>query len=164
MKKIVAISICTLLGIAVGYAAAPVASTLFIESSEPDMLGAFMLSVVDAQVVCDCQNKPASESIKSVTDALTALQHWSSQNPNSVRLQQEIGLVDVHLSRLNQELGQQSQAAEEMKQAQTEFTTLGWKDISPEHLIALTKQLDSEYKNPNQPNSNAAQKKLAAAR
>jgi hypothetical protein len=162
MKKFIAISICALLGIAFGYAAAPIASTLFIESTEPDMLGAFMLSVADAQVVCDCQNRPASESIKSVTDALTALQHWSSQNPNSVQLKQEIGLVDVHLSRLNQELGQQSQAAEEMKQAQAEFTTLGWKDISPEHLIALTKQLDSEYKNPNQPNKTAVPEKLAS--
>lgn len=87
-----------------------------------------------------------------------------SQNPSSLQLKQEIGLVEVHLSRLDQELGQQNQANEEMRKAQAELTALGWKNISSDHLIALTKQLDSEYQNPKQRNAaTAAPKKLSAS-
>lgn len=131
---------------------------------EPDMFGAFMLAMVDSSIACDCENQPASQSIKAVTDDLATLQRWRDQNPNSVQLKQEIGLAEVHLARLDSELARQNQADEEMKDAQAELTTLGWKNVSPEHLIALTKQLDSEYKNPNQPNRTSAPKKLAAAR
>lgn len=164
MKKIIAVSICTLLGVAFGYFAAPIASMSYIQSREPDMFGAFMLATIDSSIACNCENQPASGSIKTVTDDLAILQRRRNQNPNSVQLKQEIGLAEVHLSRLDQELGQQSQADENIKQAQAELGALGWKNVSAAHLIALTKQLDSKYKNPNQPNSTAAPKKLAVAR
>lgn len=164
MKKIIAVSICTLLGVALGYFAAPIASMSYIQSSEPDMFSAFMLAMVDSSIACNCENQPASESIKTVTDDLALLQRWRNQNPNSVQLKQEIGLAEIHLSRLDQELGQQGQADENMKRAQAELAALGWKNVSAAHLIAVTKQLDSEYQRPNQPSKATLSKKLAIAR
>lgn len=163
MKKIITVSICTLLGVAFGYFAAPVASMSFIQSTEPDMFGAFMLATIDSSIACNCENQPASESIKTVTNDLALLERWRNQNPNSVQLKQEIGLAEVHLSRLDQELGQQSQADENIKHAQVELAALDWKNVSAAHLIALTKQLDSEYQRPYQPSKPAAPKKLAVA-
>lgn len=164
MKKIIAASLCALLGVAFGYFAAPIASMSYIQSREPDMFGAFMLAMVDSSIACNCENQPASESIKTVTDDLATLQRWRNQNPNSVQLKQEIGLAEVHLARLDAELAQQDQADENIKRAQAELAALGWENVSAAHLFALTKQLDSEYQTPNQPSKTAPPQKLANAR
>ncbi|MGC1658368.1 MAG: hypothetical protein WA758_16090 [Candidatus Acidiferrales bacterium] len=135
MKKTIAIFICALLGVAFGYIAAPIASMSFIQSTEPDMFGAFMLATVDSSIACNCENQSASESVKTVTDDLAILQRWRDQNPNSVQLKQEIGLAEVHLARLDAELAHQNQADENIKRAQAELAALGWKNVSAAHLL-----------------------------
>ena len=162
MNKPITLLICALVGIAAGYFVAPAVSMAYVQTTEPDMFGAFMLSTIDSSIACKCQNQPPSQSLQTVSDDLAALQRWRSQNPQSVQLRQEIGLAEVHLSRLNEELGRQSQAEKEMNQAQAELKGLGWKNVSPAHLVALTKQLDSEYENPNQRSQSVQSKKLAS--
>jgi hypothetical protein len=156
MRKTIVICACALLGLFAGYFTAPIVSMWFLQSTEPDMFGAFLLSLVDNSVVCNCDNQPPSESLKTLTSDLSTLQRWRTQNQSSHVLGQEIGLVDIRLARLDQELGHQSQADEDMKQGQRELTALGWKDVSPQHLIALTAQLNSEYKPIDQKNKTVA--------
>ncbi|MGC1934306.1 MAG: hypothetical protein WA681_04740, partial [Candidatus Acidiferrales bacterium] len=69
--------------------------------------------------------------------------------------------AEVHLARLDAELAHQNQADENIKRAQAELAALGWKNVSAAHLIALTKQLDSAYKEPGQQDS--ITKKVAIA-
>jgi hypothetical protein len=156
MKKAIIISVCAVLGLTAGYFAAPVASFLFVQSREPDMFGAFYFSLIDNFVFCSCENQPPDEAMKTVTKDLSTLRGWRDHNPESQLLAQEIGLTEVQLSRLDQTLGHQQQADEDMKHAQDELTGLGWKDVSAAHLIALTAQLSSEYKQVNQKNKTVA--------
>jgi len=152
MKKAIAIFVCALLGLVAGYFAAPAASFLFIQSTQRDMFGAFALSLVDSSVACNCDGQPPSESLKTVKQDLSILQRWRDQNRNSRVLGQEIGLTQVRLSRLEGELGDNTQADADMAKAQEELAALGWRDTSAAHLIALTKQLNSEYKPADQKN------------
>jgi|SRR5690348_15453764 len=163
MRKPIALLICALLGVAAGYLAAPPATMAYVQTTEPDMFGAFLLSVIDSSVACDCKNQPLSENLQTVSNDLEMLQHWRIQNPDSLQLKQEIGLVEVHLSRLCDTFGRQDQAGKEMKQAQAELIALGWKNVSPAHLIALTKRLDSEYSNSDQPSQAASPRKSQSA-
>ncbi len=64
-------------------------------------------------------------------------------------LGQEIGLAEVRLSRVERELGRDTEADRDMKGAQDELAALGWKNVSAEHLVALTKRLDSQYEQPS---------------
>lgn len=146
MRKTIAISVCALLGLSVGYFAAPMASYSFVKSTEPDMFGAFALSMVKNSVACDCDRQPPTENLKTLTQDLSILQRWQDRNRNSLVLGQEIGLTQVRLSRLERELGNNAQVDANMMKAQENLTALGWKDISAKHLVALTEQLDSEYK------------------
>lgn len=156
MTKAIIICVCAVLGLTAGYFAAPFASFWFIQSREPDMFGAFAFSLVDNFVFCSCGNQPPSEALETVTKDLSILRGWREQNPKSRLLAQEIGLTEVELSRLEQNLGHDQRADEDMKHAQDELAALGWKDVSAAHLIALTAQLNSEYKQADQKNKTVA--------
>jgi len=156
MKKAIAISVCALLGLAAGYFAAQPASMWYIQSTEPDMFGAFALDVIDSSIACNCENKPPSEALKIVSGDLSTVRGWRGQNRSSLMLAQEIGLGYVRLSQLEQKLGNGAEADNDMKHGQHELAALGWKDISPAHLTALVKRMDSGYQEPYQKEKNAA--------
>jgi hypothetical protein len=144
MKKAIAISVCALLGLAIGYFAAPLASMWYIRSTEPDMFGAFALDIVEDSIVCNCENKPPSEALQTVSEGLPTLRRWHDQS-RSLVLAQEIGLGYVRRSQLEQKLGDNAQADSDMKHGQDELAALGWKDISAAHLRALVTQRDAGY-------------------
>ncbi|MGH9865516.1 MAG: hypothetical protein ACRD4H_08910 [Candidatus Acidiferrales bacterium] len=145
MRKAIAISVCVLLGLATGYFAAPPASMWYIQWTEPDMFGAFALNIVEGSIVCGCENKPPREALETVSDGLSTLRRWRDQN-RSLLLTQEIGLGYVRQSQLEQKLGQNAQADNDMKHAQDELAVLGWIDTSAPHLMALVTQMDAGYK------------------
>jgi hypothetical protein len=120
------------------------------------MFGAFAFSLVDNFIFCSCENEPPSEALKAVTKDLSILRSWREQNPASRVLAQEIGLTEAQLSRLERKLDNDQQADEDMKHAQGELTALGWKDVSAAHLIAVTTQLNSEYKQADHKNKDVA--------
>jgi hypothetical protein len=154
VKKVIAISVCVLLGAAAGYFIAPFTSFGIIQLTEPDMSGAFLLSLVENQIGCTCANQPPSESIAEVSKSIAILEGWRARNQGSRLLGQEIGLGDVRLSLLATQLGHSAQANQDMTNGQKELAALGWKDVSSAHLTALVKQLNSEYSPP--PRRNAA--------
>ena len=144
MKKAIVVCVCALLGLTAGYFAAPPASFWYVQSSDPKMFGAFALFVVDSFIVCNCDKQPAAETLQTLTSNLSILQRWQVQDRPSKILAQEIGMAQVRASRLERDLGHDTQADEYMKQGQAELKALGWRDVSPAHLEALTKQLNSE--------------------
>lgn len=150
MRKVIIVCVCALVGLSAGYFAAPLASIGFVQSTEPDMFGAFLLYLADSSTACNCDHQPPSERLKTLASDLSSLQRWRDQNRNSRALSQEIGLTEIRLSRLEQELGHHAQGDDDMKHGQVELTALGWKDVSAAHLIALTTQLNSEYKQVDQ--------------
>lgn len=156
MRKAIIISVCAVLGLVAGYFAAPIASIGFIQSREPDLFGAFAFSLVDNFVFCSCENQTPSEALKTVTKHLSILRGWREQNPESRLLPQEIGLTEAELSELEQKLGNDQKADEDMRDAQHELAALGWKDVSAVHLIGVTAQLNSEYKQADQKNKTVA--------
>lgn len=153
MKKAIAISVCVLLGAAVGYFVAPFASFAFVQFAEPDLSGAFLLSLVESQIGCACANQPPAESVKEVSKGIAILQDWRARNQGSSVLGQEIGLGDVRLSLLEMRLGHSAQANQDMASGQKELAALGWKDVSAAHLTALVTQLDSDYSPPTRKNT-----------
>jgi hypothetical protein len=148
VKKAIAISVCVLLGAAAGYSIAPFASFGIIQLTEPDMQGAFLLSLVEDQIGCACANQPPAESANEVSKDISILEGWRTQNKGSRVLAQEIGLAKVRLSQLEMQLGRNAQADQDMKSGQKELAALGWKDVSSAHLTALVTQLNSEYSPP----------------
>lgn len=156
MKRLIAISVCALLGIVGGYFAAPIASWWYITSHEPDLLGAQMLYLVECFAACNSEDQAASERVTKLTGYLSTLQTWKAQNPQSQVLDQEIGLIYIRLSQTEGKLGHDAQAKEYLGHAQTELTALGWKNVSAAHLTALVTQLDSENKQDNQKKQTAA--------
>lgn len=150
MKKAFVIVVCALLGVVAGYFAAQPASMWYIQSTEPDMFGAFAFTIVDSSIACNCENKPPNEAMKAVADDLSTLRRWRDLNRGSLILAQEIGLGYVRLSQLEQKLGNNTQADNDMKHGQEELAALGWKDVSSEHLTTLVKRMDSGYHEPGQ--------------
>ncbi len=146
MKKVIAFSICTLLGSLAGYFSAPILSMWVAQSSDPAMFAGAMLANYKSSVVCDYNDRPATEGAKELSEYLSSLKGLRAQNQKSKVLAQEIGLTYVRLSMVEKKLDQQSQADEDMKHGQTELAALGWKDVSKTHLKSLVTQLDSEYK------------------
>ena len=144
--KAMILAICALLGSVGGYFAAPIASNMYIHAKEPDMFGAFLFLLVDNEIVCNCQNRPPNESLRALKKDISILQGWRDQSPNSKMLGQEIGLAEIRLSRIEEASGDEAQAEEALNAARIELAPLGWKDLSAAHLIALTTQLDSEYR------------------
>ncbi len=153
MKKAIAISICVLLGAIAGYFIAPFVSFGIIQITEPDMSGAFLLSLVDDQIGCSCANKPPAESANEVSKDISILEGWRTRNQGSHVLAQEIGLAEVRLSQLEMRLGRKAQADQDMASGQEELAALGWKDVSSAHLTALVTRLDSEYSPPVRKNT-----------
>jgi len=150
MKKIIALSICALLGCIPGYVCAPVLSVGILQSTDPETFFGSYLALYKNLVVCDCKDRPSGESASELSRYLSTLQAAKAKNQNSKVLSQEIGLTYIRLSMVDQKLDKQSQADADMKQGQTELATLGWKDVSETHLRSLVTQLDSEYKKVNQ--------------
>ena len=153
MRKAIAIAVCVSLGAAAGYFIAPFASFGIIQFTEPDMSGAFLLSLVENQIGCTCANQPPSESAAEVSKSIGTLEGWRAQNQGSRVLGQEIGLGDVRLSLLETQLGHSAQANQDMTSGQKELAALGWKDVSSAHLTALVTQLNSEYSPPTRKNA-----------
>lgn len=156
MKKTIVISLCALLGLAAGYFAAGPASMWYIQSTEPDMFGAFAFTIVNNSIACTCKNTPPNEALKTVSDGLSTLRGWRDQDRSSLMLAQEIGLAYVRLSQLEQKRGDNVQADSDMKHGQHKLAALGWKDVSPAHLTALVKRMDSPYQAPDQNEKAAA--------
>ena len=146
MKKVIAFSLSALLGILVGYFSAPLLSMWVVQSADPEIFAGSMLAIVKSSVVCNCSGLPPSESVKELSGYLSTLQTLREANKSSKMLAQEIALTEVRLSIIEKILDQRSQAEEEMKRGQLELASLGWKDVSAQHLTALVTQLNSEYK------------------
>src|SRR5713226_2769685 len=126
MKKVIAFCICTLLGGLAGYFSAPILSMWVAQSSDPAMFAGAMLANYKSSVVCNCNDRPATEGAKELSEYLSTLQTAKAKNQNSNVLSQEIGLTYVRLSMIEEKLDQQSQADEDMKHGQTELAALGW--------------------------------------
>jgi hypothetical protein len=146
MKRATILLACGILGGISGFFTAPFASMGFVQSTEPQLFGAFVFSLVDRSIVCNCETQPPDQAIKTLKSDLSSLEKWQGQNEKSNVVAQEIGLAEVRLSQLERELSRNAEADRDMKSAQEQFKALGWKDISGEHLVALTKQLNSEYR------------------
>lgn len=146
MKKIIALSICTILGTLAGYFAAPILSMAAAQSSDPDIFAVAMLANYKNSVVCDCLGQPVKESAKGLSEYLSILQKFREKNQKSAVPAQELGLTYVRLSLVERRLDEQSHADEDMKHGQAELATIGWKDTSSTHLTFLVTQLNSEYK------------------
>jgi hypothetical protein len=125
MRKGIITSVCALLGLIAGYLAAPVASIWLIQSTEPDMFGAFTLFLAESFIACNPKNQPPSERVQELSKNLSLLPGWRDQNRGSRVLSQEIGLTYVRLSQLDQSLGNNAHADEDMRDGQDELTALG---------------------------------------
>jgi hypothetical protein len=158
VKKGIALSIAALLGSLVGYFFAPVISLRRVQSADPPMFAQAMLSDYKRSVVCDCNDRPAPEGAKELSQYLATLKMFRAQNPESEVLAQETGLAYVRLSFLEEKLNQVAQAEQDLQQGQTELAGLGWANLAKPHLRAVVAQLDSEYQKAGQEN-----KRLVAA-
>jgi len=156
MKRAIILLACGILGGISGFFVAPFATMGFMQSTEPKLFGAFMFSLIDSSIVCNCETQPPNQAIKTLKSDLSSLEKWQGQNEKSNVLAQEIGLAEVRLSRLERELSRNEEADRDMKSAQEQLKALGWKDVSGEHLIALTKQLNSKYRPVDRNNNSVA--------
>ena len=135
----------TALGIAIGYAAAPIAAYGMVSWRQSDWNGAFFFFLVDNYMACNCAHEPPAERIQTIQRGLSTLETWRKKDPENLMVAQSIGLGEIRLAKVQKEMGNESEAVAEMKTGQEELRKLGWKDFSEEHLVALTTQLDSEY-------------------
>lgn len=156
MKRAIVLLTCGILGGISGYFVAPFASMGFVQSTEPQLSGAFMFSLIDSSIVCNRETQPPDQAIETAKSDLSSLEKWQGQNEKSNVLAQEIGLAEVRLSRLERELSRNAEADRDMKGAQEQLKALGWKDTSEEHLIALTKRLNSEFKSDGRKNNSVS--------
>ncbi|HVB85151.1 MAG TPA: hypothetical protein VNK23_00595 [Candidatus Dormibacteraeota bacterium] len=145
MKRLVAIFLCAVLGIAAGYFVAPLVSMAYVESAEPQLFGAFFTSLADSFAFCLCQAEPTVKSIATVTQSLNDFRAWHAKDPESSYLTQEVGLLEAQRARLELQVGQSAQAEQDIKDSQRELTAVGWRDVSQEHLLKVTAQITSEY-------------------
>jgi hypothetical protein len=150
MRRVIALSIFALLGGIAGYFAAPVLSVWAAQSADPGMFALGILANYKSSVVCDCNDRPASEGVRELSEYLSSLQKHRVNSQKSKLLAQEIGLVYVRLSILEKKLDQQPRADEDLKRGQAELAALGWRDVSESHLTSLVTQLNSEYKRVDQ--------------
>jgi len=146
MKKIIALSVCALVGGLVGYFATPILSMAVAQSSDPGIVAGAMLASYKSSVICDCNSRTAKETAKELSEYLSTLQKYKEADQKSTLLTQEIGLTYIRLSLVETKLNKRSQAEGSMKRGQAELLGIGWKDTSPAHLTSLVIQLDSEYK------------------
>lgn len=156
MKRAIILLACGILGGISGFFVAPAASMGFVQSTEPKLSGAFMFSLIDSSIVCNCETQPPDQAIKTLKSDLSSLEKWQGQNEKSDVLAQEIGLTEVRLSRLERELSRNEEADRDMKGAQEQLKALGWKDTSEDHLIALTKRLNSAFKSDGRKNNSVS--------
>jgi hypothetical protein len=155
MKKIIALSISALLGGFAGYFCAPILSMAVAQSSDPDIFAGAMLANYKSSVVCDCNERPAHEGARELSEYLATLQRFKEKDQKSTLLAQEIGLTYARLSLIEKKLDQQSRSEEDMRRGQAELSALGWKDTSSAHLNSLVAQLNSKYE-PAKPSSKTA--------
>jgi hypothetical protein len=156
MKRAIVLLACGTLGGISGYFVAPFASMGIVQSTEPKLFGAFMFSLVDRSIVCSCESEPPGEAVKKLMSDLSALEKWQGQDEKSNVLAQEIGLAEVRLSRVERDLSRNAEADRDMKRAQEQLKALGWKDTREEHLIVLTKRLNSEVKSDDRKSNSVA--------
>jgi hypothetical protein len=145
MKKAIVVVICAALGVAAGFVAAPIAAEAYVQSAEPDLFGAFYIYLVDSFTFCNCDKKPPAEMLQTAVKSVSILKTLHEHDPKSQFLSQELALTQVRASLLEQKLGEEQQAKEDMKLAQDELSALGWKDVSPTRLTAIVAQIESEY-------------------
>jgi hypothetical protein len=151
MKKAIALSVCMLFGIVLGYFSAPILFMWVAQSSNPEM---FIGSMLANYKICECNDRPPAQGVKELSEYLSILKDDRAQNPGSRMLAQEIGLAYVRRSTLESKINQSAQADEDMRQGQEELASLGWKDLSAAHLTSLVAQLNSDYR-PIAPKSEA---------
>ena len=149
MKRVIAFSICALLGGVAGYFSSPSLARVVATWTESQMFFIVLLAGDKSSVVCECNDRPPNEAAKELARYLSVVQRAREKSPQSRMLAQEAGLAYVRLSMIERKLGEQSQAAEDMKRGQTELTALDWKDVSEPHLISLVSQFNSEYQHPD---------------
>jgi hypothetical protein len=145
IKRAIALVMSTALGIAIGYAAAPIAAYGMVSWTASDWNRAFFFFLVDNSMACNCTHEPPPERIQTLHRDLSTLEMWRKKDPGNLMVAQSIGLGEVRLAKVQQEMGNESEAGAQMKAGQEELRKLCWKDLSEEHLVALTTQLDSEY-------------------
>jgi hypothetical protein len=145
MKKAIVVVICAALGVAAGFVVAPIVAEAYVQSAEPDLFRAFYIYLVDNFTFCNCDNKPPAEMLQMVVKNVSILKTLHEHDPKSQLLSQELALTQVKASLLEQKLGEEQQAKEDMKLAQDELSALGWKDVSPTRLTAIVAQIESEY-------------------
>jgi len=150
MRRVIALSIFALLGCIAGYFAAPVLSMWAAQSADPVMFAGGIIANYKSSVVCDCNDRPASQGGRELSEYISSLQKHRANSPNSKLLAQEVGLAYVRLSILEKKLDQQPRADEDFKRGQAELAALGWKDVSESHLTSLVTRLNSEYKRADQ--------------
>jgi hypothetical protein len=153
MKRIAAVAVCALLGLLGGYFVAPVMSVWMVQSVEPELFAASIFYVLDSTSRCNCDGEPRSESLHTLTTNLSILHQWQKQDQKHIfkseLLQQEVGLTQAKLAQTERASGNLSGAEDHLRQAQQEFTQLGWKDVTPVHLYALTQQMATECVDPS---------------
>jgi hypothetical protein len=150
MKKPIILSICALLGVVAGYFVAPIAAMPVVQAFDPAMFTGAMIAGYRAQVICECNSRPAAEGVKDLSEYISVLKKYRPTNPRSIFLGREMGLAYVRRSMLEKKLAQQSQSDDDIKSGQTELAALGWKDVSESHLTYLVTQLDAEYQSTKQ--------------
>jgi hypothetical protein len=146
---------CAVAGVAAGYVCAPFLSLWVLQSTDPEISSGANLALYKNLVVCDCDGQPTEQNAKELSTYLSALRESKEKNPASHLLSQEIGLTYVRLSLIEKKLDHQSQADEDMRSGQSELASLGWKDVSDEHLYLLLSQLNSEYQRPGKTQKNS---------
>jgi hypothetical protein len=160
IMRISLLGFCAVAGVAAGYVCAPFLSLWVLQSTDPEISSGANLALYKNLVVCNCYGHPEEQNAKELSTYLSALRESKEKNPASHLLSQEIGLTYVRLSLIEKKLGHQSQADEDMRSGQSELASLGWKDVSGEHLYLLLSQLNSEYQRPGKTQKNA---KVASA-
>jgi hypothetical protein len=146
MKKVVAFSVCALLGGVVGYFITPILAMAVAQSSDPAVFAGAMLANYKSSIICDCNTRSSGENAKELAEYLSTLQRYKDADQKSTLLTQEIGLTYLRLSLVETKLDEKSQAEQDMKKGQAELSAIGWKDTSTAHLTSLSTQLDSEYR------------------
>lgn len=158
MKRRIIVSVCVLLGLIAGYFAAPIASMAYLHATDAKAVGTFIFFLMANFTECNCTNQLPSERVKDLTKYVSTEQELKDRSPESKMLPQLIGLTEVRISLLEQQLGHSAASDEAMKRGRGELTGLGWKDVSPEHLTAVVAQIDSECRPPD-PKVNTAAKR-----
>ena|ERR1700735_518284 len=163
MKRVIALSLCALLGAFAGYAVAPIAAVIAFEITDPELSWGSVFGGARDETICNCVGAEASANIQSLSQSISTDEKLHASNPNSKIIAQDLGLNYVHLSMIEKKIGQEAQSEESIKRGQAQLKAIGWKDVSERHLVHLVTQLNSEF-NPASNETNSTASKVSAAK